>query len=99
MQKLIGVAAPITILAIAVTAISAIGQTLVIESEPLAAAISHTIPTRGMTMENVEASYGSPAQKRAPVGDPPITRWEYTDFIVYFEYKRVIHSVPKRDFN
>lgn len=98
MQKIIGVAAPVTILAIAVTAISAIGQTLLVEAD-VPRAIAHTIPSRGMTMESVEANYGAPAVRRPPVGDPPITRWEYTDFVVYFEYKRVIHSVPKSNFH
>ena len=52
-------------------------------------------PTRGMTQEAVEASYGAPADARAPVGDPPITRWEYANFVVFFEYDRVIHAVSK----
>ena len=33
---------------------------------------------------------------RAAVGEPPITRWEYRNMIVYFEYDRVIHAVMKR---
>lgn len=53
-------------------------------------------PVRGLTMQQVEARFGSPVRRRAPVGDPPITRWEYADFIVYFEFKRVIHTVKKR---
>ena len=53
-------------------------------------------PTRGMTQSSVESRYGSPASVQAPVGDPPITRWEYQDFIVYFEYDKVIHAVVKR---
>jgi hypothetical protein len=53
-------------------------------------------PSRGMSMTQVEKTYGSPSARRAAVGDPPITRWEYGEFIVYFEYKHVIHSVPKR---
>jgi len=53
------------------------------------------LPTRGMTMAQVETSHGSPSLRKAPVGDPPITRWEYSDFIVYFEYRHVIHSVAK----
>lgn len=73
-------------------ALTAIGQTLIVE-QPIQAEIA--IPLRGMTMEHVEANFGSPSDRRAPIGDPPITRWEYSDFIVYFEYKRVIHSVSK----
>jgi len=53
-------------------------------------------PSRGMTQARVEAKYGSPASVRAPVGDPPITRWEYTDFVVFFEHDKVIHAVLKR---
>ena len=75
-------------------AVTAIGQTLL--ADPPQQGMSQTIPTRGMTMEFVEANFGSPTSRRAPVGDPPITRWEYQQFIVYFEYKRVIHSVAKR---
>ncbi|HEX6999968.1 MAG TPA: hypothetical protein VF322_17685 [Gammaproteobacteria bacterium] len=52
-------------------------------------------PTRGMTMERVEASFGTPTARRGPVGDPPITRWDYPGFSVYFEYKHVIHSVVR----
>ena len=50
-------------------------------------------PTRGMTQASVEAKYGSPVQKKAAVGDPPISRWVYPGFTVYFEYDRVIHAV------
>lgn len=50
-------------------------------------------PSRGMSMEKVEATYGAPTRKVAPVGQPPIERWEYPSFTVYFEFSRVIHSV------
>lgn len=50
-------------------------------------------PSRGMSMEKVEATYGSPARRVAPVGEPPITRWEYPGFVVYFEHNLVIHTV------
>ncbi len=53
-------------------------------------------PTRGMTQERVARDYGEPASRRSPVGDPPISRWEYPDFVVYFEYDKVIHAVAKR---
>ena len=54
-----------------------------------------SMPTRGMTMQQVEQSHGAPLVRKAPVGDPPITRWEYEGFVVYFEYRHVIHSVTK----
>ena len=53
-------------------------------------------PTRGMTQDRVEATYGTPQARQAAVGDPPISRWEYPKFVVYFEYDRVIHAVLKR---
>lgn len=57
---------------------------------------SARLPARGMSMKQVELDFGAPASRKAPVGDPPITRWEYQSFIVYFEYRRVIHAVGKR---
>ena len=56
---------------------------------------SGTLPSRGMTMAQVEKSHGTPVVRKAPVGSPPISRWEYEDFVVYFEYRHVIHSVAK----
>jgi len=53
------------------------------------------LPTRGMTMRQVEEQFGPPQEKRPPVGDPPITRWIYADYTVYFEYQYVIHAVLK----
>ena len=53
-------------------------------------------PTRGMSQSSVQSKYGAPSTVKAPVGDPPITRWEYADFVVYFEHDKVIHAVRKR---
>jgi len=53
-------------------------------------------PTRGMTQAAVEASFGAPQSVRDAIGDPPITRWEYAGFVVFFEYDKVIHAVSKR---
>ncbi len=50
-------------------------------------------PTRGMSMEQVSSKFGAPATKVAAVGTPPISRWEYPGFVVYFEADHVIHSV------
>jgi hypothetical protein len=52
-------------------------------------------PTRGMSQQAVEASFGAPQDMREPIGDPPITRWEYAGFVVFFEYDKVIHAVSK----
>lgn len=53
-------------------------------------------PSRGMTQASVESKFGAPNSKVAAVGEPPISRWEYQNFVVYFEYDRVIHAVLKR---
>ena len=50
-------------------------------------------PTRGMTMDQVATKFGTPVTKVPAVGKPPISRWEYPGFVVYFEYDHVIHSV------
>lgn len=52
-------------------------------------------PERGQTKAQVEAAYGAPRAMVDPVGDPPITSWEYADFTVFFEYDLVLHSVLK----
>ena len=56
------------------------------------------LPRRGMTMAQVERKYGAPQRKLSPRGGdsarhPVIHRWEYADYIVYFERSHVIHSV------
>ncbi|HEX6992846.1 MAG TPA: hypothetical protein VF339_01735 [Gammaproteobacteria bacterium] len=81
---------------LAFAAPSAIGDVLLIDGVEAAARTASERPTRGMTMARVESRFGAPITKEAPVGDPPITRWEYPDFIVYFEYEHVIHSVVRR---
>ena len=53
--------------------------------------VSH--PTRGATMTQVEAKFGAPAKRHPAVGKPPITRWDYPSFSVFFEFNRVVHSV------
>ncbi len=51
-----------------------------------------SLPQRGATQNAVRQQYGEPLQART-VGQPPITRWTYQDFEVYFEGHYVIHSV------
>lgn len=57
------------------------------------------LPSRGMSMAQVERRFGAPASKLASAGGdaprhPPIHRWRYNGYTVYFERNRVIHSVP-----
>ncbi|RLA05577.1 MAG: hypothetical protein DRQ47_00795 [Gammaproteobacteria bacterium] len=50
-------------------------------------------PVNGMSMSRVEQQFGQPDDIVPPIGDPPITRWIYGDFSVFFEYSTVIQSV------
>jgi hypothetical protein len=50
-------------------------------------------PARGATMESVRAKFGTPSQEIPAVGKPPISRWEYPGYVVYFENDRVLHTV------
>ena len=56
-------------------------------------ALSATPPRNGITMAEVEQVSGTPKAKHDAVGQPPITRWDYDGFSVYFEYDRVLHTV------
>ena len=50
-------------------------------------------PRTGLTMDQVSAKFGNPDQQMPAVGNPPITRWVYASYTVYFENNHVIHSV------
>jgi len=65
-------------------------------AEAPAAAARDAVPTRGMTMAQVEARFGAPAQRFDAVGRPPITRWVYPGFVVFYEYQHVVHAVAVR---
>ncbi len=69
-------------------------DTLLIQHVEQTASIER--PTLGQTMEQVQQQWGTPEQQFDPVGTPPISRWEYPLFTVYFENHRVIHSVVKQ---
>jgi hypothetical protein len=51
------------------------------------------IPRNGLSMAQVRQQFGEPAQEVPAVGEPPISRWEYTGYTVYFENDLVLHSV------
>ena len=59
------------------------------------------MPVRGMTMAQVEASFGAPADRLDPRGGqkrqwPTINRWSYPAFTVYFEKNKVIDAVANK---
>ena len=71
----------------------AAGETLVVNAQLTVREAAGERPTRGMRMSAVEARFGAPQNRHATVGEPPITRWDYTGFAVFFEHDRVIHAV------
>ena len=59
------------------------------------------MPTRGMSMAQVEARFGAPADRLDPRGGqkhqwPTINRWSYAAFTVYFEKNKVIDAVANQ---
>jgi hypothetical protein len=55
-------------------------------------------PVKGTTMKTVEHQFGAPFKKHAAVGggsvrQPPITRWDYPAFSVFFEHGHVVDAV------
>ncbi len=54
-------------------------------------------PNRGSSMAAVQGRYGEPTNRHSAVGNPPITRWDYPQFAVYFEHDRVLHAVFVRN--
>jgi hypothetical protein len=54
-----------------------------------------SLPQKGISMSQVLSRYGEPDHKSGPVGQPPISTWDYPTFSVYFEHDHTIHSVLK----
>ncbi len=67
------------------------GDILLIEK--VREAMTRDLPRNGLSMAQVERRFGEPLERRGPVGEPPITRWTYQDYSVYFEHDLVIESV------
>ncbi|MEN8108754.1 MAG: hypothetical protein ABFS22_12215 [Pseudomonadota bacterium] len=59
-------------------------------------------PHTGTSMASVRAGYGAPVTEYPTVStggnphQPPITRWDYDGFSVFFEHDKVVHSVVRR---
>jgi hypothetical protein len=51
------------------------------------------LPHKGQSKRAVLERFGLADEEHKPVGQPPITRWDYREFSVYFEYDHVINSV------
>ena len=60
-----------------------------------------SMPTRGMSMDQVQARFGAPAERLDPRGGqkhdwPTINRWSDPAFTVYFEKNKVIDAVANK---
>lgn len=51
------------------------------------------MPVHGDTQSQVIQRFGEPNVRHPSVGQPPISRWDYPNFSVYFEQTTVISSV------
>jgi hypothetical protein len=72
---------------------AAMAETIVVDDQVQVRETSVEKPKRGITMTQVEAKFGAPVTKHDAVGQPPITRWDYAGFSVFFEHDRVIDAV------
>jgi len=74
-------------------AVPALSETLAVDGQLAVKASGVETPQRGSTMAAVEARFGAPANKSSAVGNPPITKWFYPNFVVVFENDKVLHAV------
>jgi hypothetical protein len=72
---------------------TAVAETVVVNDQVQLRESQLDRPKRGSTMGEVERHFGAPLTRHATVGQPPITRWDYSGFSVFFEHDRVIHAV------
>ncbi len=70
-----------------------VSQAETLQIPETAKAYSVTLPGRGMSMTEVLDKFGEPQTKDPEVGEPPITRWNYKNYSVVFEYQYVIHAL------
>jgi hypothetical protein len=77
---------------------AAVADTVVVNDQVQVRESRADVPKRGLTMNDVEKHFGAPVTRHPAVGgasaqQPPITRWDYSGFSVFFEHDRVIDSV------
>jgi hypothetical protein len=80
-------------LTLALAAMPLAAETVVVDGQVQLRNASAELPRRGISMAQVEERFGAPKTRHAAVGQPPITRWDYEGFSVYFEHQLVIHAV------
>lgn len=72
---------------------TAVAETVVVNDKVEVMPSQVDRPKRGSTMGAVEKHFGAPVNRHPTVGAPPITRWDYNAFSVFFEGDRVIDAV------
>lgn len=92
-RRVLRAAARLFALGLIGTTLLAHADTVVIGDQVQVRASELPRPSAGMTMAAVEAKFGAPQQRHEAVGKPPITRWDYARFSVFFEKDRVIDAV------
>ncbi len=94
MEKLSRIRFSTGILLIALTGLfsgTSVADVLLIDE--VRASKSMSLPENGLNMQAVENGWGTPENRQSAVGEPPITRWQYSNYSVYFEHDVVITSV------
>ena len=69
-------------------------------SGPATSSMPTGLPGKGLNKAGVLREYGQPSMRHAAVGggsrqQPPITRWDYDGFSVFFEYDHVVDAVQR----
>jgi hypothetical protein len=88
-------------MALATTLVAPAAQAETLLIDRVEAEKSLPLPTRGLSMSDIEARYGAPEERLDPRGGqqpqwPVINRWVYPSFIVYFEKNKVIDVVARQ---
>ncbi len=81
--------------ALGLLAVRVAGAELLIVDGQVQARTVESGPARGTSMKAVEERFGAPESRSEAVGQPPITRWDYAGFSVFFEFDKVIHTVAR----
>jgi hypothetical protein len=87
----------LVVLVLACFVVPAIVPADVLLIEEVRQAGNMNVPPNGMDKADVRAQFGEPVEVHAAVGDPPITRWDYDQWSVYFEYDLVLFTVIHKD--
>lgn len=93
MKRILTAAALLATLSISSPAISDVLLIDVIAESPPNSPAGLVRPSHGMSMDTVKQYFGEPTEVYSAVGEPPITRWGFPGYSVYFEHDRVITTV------